>query len=174
MLPRYASAGAAGLDLRACLEQPLAPDTAARLQGVSIPAVAEYADRIRDLAESHDTVVVEGAGGLLVRLDADGGTLLDLAAALAESLAVDLVVVVGPQLGALNHAELTVGAARARGLEPAGLVIGSWPDEPGLAERCNLEDLPHHTGLPVLATIPAGSGSLDREGFLAQSAAWFA
>ena len=48
-----------------------------------MPPVAEYADRVRVLAEFHDTVVVEGAGGLLVRLDTDGGTLLDLAAELA-------------------------------------------------------------------------------------------
>ncbi len=156
------------------LDDPLAPDTAARRQGVAIPPVAEYADRIRVLAEFHDTVVVEGAGGLLVRLDAEGGTLLDLAVELAETVAVDLVVVVGPQLGTLNHAELTVGAVRARGLEPHGLVIGAWPAEPGLAERCNVEDLPHHTGLPVLATIPAGVGSLPREDFLAQAPDWFA
>ena len=156
------------------LDDPLAPDTAARRQGVAIPPVTEYADRIRVLAEFHDTVVVEGAGGLLVRLDADGGTLLDLAAELAGSVPVDVVVVVGPQLGTLNHAELTVGAVRARGLEPAGLVIGAWPAEPGLAERCNLDDLPHHTGLPVLATIPDGAGALDRERFLAQAPGWFA
>lgn len=156
------------------LDDPLAPDTAARRQGVAIPRVAEHADRIRALAELHDTVVVEGAGGLLVRLDSDGGTILDLAAELAATVDVDLVVVVGPQLGTLNHAELTVGAVRARGLEPAGLVIGAWPDDPGLAERCNLEDLPHHTGLPLLATIPAGAGALDREEFLAQAPDWFA
>jgi dethiobiotin synthetase len=59
-------------------------------------------------------------------------------------------------------------------LEPAGLVIGAWPADPGLAERCNVDDLPHHTGLPVLATIPDGAGSLDREAFLAQSPGWFA
>ncbi len=64
-----------------CLPDPLAPDTAARLRGVRIPPVAEYADRIRVLAEFHDTVIVEGAGGLLVRLDTEGGTLLDLARA---------------------------------------------------------------------------------------------
>ena len=35
-------------------------------------------------------------------------------------------------LGTLNHTELTVRrAARARGIEPAGLVIGSWPADPG-------------------------------------------
>ncbi|MGZ4498210.1 MAG: dethiobiotin synthase, partial [Nocardioides sp.] len=166
-----------GVQEYTALDEPLAPDTAARRQGVRIPPVAEYADRVRVLSEFHDTVVVEGAGGLLVRLDADGGTLLDLAVELAETLpdaSVELVVVVGPQLGTLNHAELTVGAARARGLEPAGLVIGSWPEEPGLAERCNLTDLPHHTGLPVLARIPAGSGALDRQAFGAAAPAWFA
>lgn len=156
-----------------CLEDPLAPDTAARLRGVRIPPVAEYADRIRVLAEFHDTVVVEGAGGLLVRLDTDGGTLLDLAAELAESLTVEVVVVVAAGLGTLNHAELTVGALRARGLEPAGLVIGSWPADPGLAERCNADDLPRVTGVPVVATVPAGSGALSREEFVARSPGWF-
>ena len=156
------------------LDEPLAPDTAARRQGVSIPPVAEYADRVRTLAEVHDTVVVEGAGGLLVRLDADGGTLLDLAAELSETLPVEVVVVAAAGLGTLNHTELTVGALRSRGLEPAGLVIGSWPADPGLAERCNVEDLPHHTALPVLATIPEGAGSLGRAEFLAAAPTWFA
>ena len=90
------------------LDDPLAPDTAARLRGVPIPPVAEYVDRIKVLAESHDTVIVEGAGGLLVRLDTDGGTLLDL----AEALAADVVVVVAAGLGTLNHTELTVNALR--------------------------------------------------------------
>ena len=65
------------------LDDPLAPDTAARRQGVPIPRVAEYVDRILALSEQHDTVLVEGAGGLLVRLDTDGGTLLDLVRAAA-------------------------------------------------------------------------------------------
>lgn len=156
------------------LDDPLAPDTAARLRGASIPRVAEYADRIRVLAQFHDAVVVEGAGGLLVRLDQDGGTLLDLAEELAETVSVDVVVVAAAGLGTLNHTELTVGALRARGLEPAGLVIGSWPADPGLAERCNADDLPRVTGVPVLATIPEGVGALDRDEFRAQSPTWFA
>ena len=120
--------------------------------------MAEYADRIRVLAEFHDTVLVEGAGGLLVRLDTEGGTLLDLAESWPRRVPVEVVVVAAAGLGTLNHAELTVGALRARGLEPAGLVIGSWPADPDLAERCNAEDLPRVTGVPVLATIPAGAG----------------
>jgi len=151
------------------LDDPLAPDTAARLRGVAIPPVAEHADRIRVLAEFHDTVLVEGAGGLLVRLDTEGGTLLDL----AELLGADVVVVAAAGLGTLNHTELTVAALRARSVEPTGLVVGSWPAEPGLAERCNLADLAVVTGVPLLAVIPEGAGSLDRASFRAAAPSWF-
>ena len=41
-------------------------------------------------------MIVEGAGGLLVRLDAGGGTLLDLASLLAAVAEVEVVVVVAP------------------------------------------------------------------------------
>jgi dethiobiotin synthase len=151
------------------LAEPLAPDTAARRQGVEIPTVAEHADRLLGL--DAQTVVVEGAGGVLVRLDAEGGTLLDLATLLAEHAEVEVVVVVGAGLGTLNHSELTVDAVRGRGLTVRGLVIGAWPDEPGLAERCNREDLERVA--PVLAVLPAGAGALDRETFLARAPSWF-
>ncbi|WP_447644927.1 ATP-dependent dethiobiotin synthetase BioD [Nocardioides zeae] len=123
------------------------------------------------LATSEDTVVVEGAGGLLVRLDTEGGTLLDLAVALGD-LVIDVVVVVAAGLGTLNHTELTVGALRARGIEPAGLVIGSWPAEPDLAERCNRDDLARVSGVPLLGCVPAGAGGLDREAFRAAAPTW--
>jgi dethiobiotin synthetase len=153
------------------LDEPLAPDTAARRQGVAIPSVAAYVERLASLEA--ETVVVEGAGGLLVRLDLEGGTLLDLAAGLAAAgHRVDVVVVAAAGLGTLNHTELTVGALRARGVEPTGIVVGSWPARPGLAERCNLEDLPRVTGVPMLAVIPEGAGGLTREEFRSGVPAW--
>lgn len=139
------------------LEEPLAPDTAARRAGVEIPAVAAYAPTITVLTSENDLVLVEGAGGLLVRLDTDGGTLLDLAdALLAEGVPTSFVIVTAAGLGTLNHTELTVAALRARGHEPDGLIIGSWPGDPGLAERCNRLDLPRVTGVPLLFGIPEG------------------
>jgi dethiobiotin synthetase len=152
------------------LEEPLAPDTAARRQGVEIPPVASYASRIDALTQ--DTVIVEGAGGLLVRLDTSGGTLLDLATLVDAATDVEVVVVVAAGLGTLNHTELTVDALRAHGLSVRGLVVGAWPAEPGLAEECNLEDLQRIA--PLLAVIPDGAGALDRAAFVAAAPGWFA
>lgn len=160
----------------AALPDPLAPDSAARLRGTRLPPVREHADRVRVLSEFEDTVVVEGAGGLLVRLDTDGGTLLDLAAELASTLpattALEVVVVCRPGLGTLNHAELTCAALRARSLEPTALAIGAWPERPDVAERLNREDLPRVTGVPLGWVVPAGVGVLERDAFIAAVPGW--
>ena len=151
------------------LAEPLAPETAARRAGLTLPTVAEHAARIVALADGYDLVLVEGAGGLLVRLDTDGGTLLDLAAAVPGA---DVLVVCAAGLGTLNHTELTVAALRARGVEPAGLVIGSWPEHPGLAETCNRDDLPRVTGVPLRGAVPAGAGALPPSEFASRAATW--
>jgi dethiobiotin synthetase len=134
------------------LEDPLAPDSAARLRQVAIPPVAELAERVA--AVQGDVILVEGTGGVLVRLDREGGTIIDLILDLrATGADVDVLVVTSPDLGTLNHTELTVEALRHRGIEPNGLIIGSWPNEPDLAQRCNREDLPRVTGVPLLTAL---------------------
>ncbi|MFR9727937.1 dethiobiotin synthase [Saccharopolyspora sp. MS10] len=173
--------GAVVRDLAGCevaefarLDDPLAPDAAARLRGVALPPVREHADRIRDLARTRAEVLVEGAGGVLVRLDTAGGTVLDLAADLARDHELRVVVVTALGLGTLNHTELTAAALRARGLEPAGLVLGSVPGELDLASRCNLDDLPRATGVPIAGAIPAGAGALEPEVFRTRAPSWLA
>jgi dethiobiotin synthetase len=149
------------------LADPLAPDTAARLRGVEIPEVAWYAERVRELAAARSSVLVEGSGGLLVRLDRRGGTLLDLAADLARDQRVRVLVVTRLGLGTLNHTELTVAALRSRGIEPAGLILGSVPSGPDLAEQRNRVELPRVTGVPIVLEIPDGAGSLPPGDFRA-------
>ncbi|TCN38777.1 dethiobiotin synthetase [Kribbella orskensis] len=153
------------------LLEPLAPTTAGRRQGLALPSVEAHAKTVDDLAAGRDLVLVEGAGGLLVGLDEDGNDLADLAAHLETEFA--FVVVARAGLGTLNHAGLTVEALRARSLPVAGLVIGSWPAEPDLAEQCNLDDLPAATGVPVIGRVPAGAGALDQAAFTAAAPGWF-
>lgn len=152
------------------LLDPLAPTTAGRRQGVRLPGIDAHARTIHHLAATRDAVLVEGAGGLLVGLDDEGNDLTGLAARLEVAFA--FVVVVRAGLGTLNHTGLTVEALRSRNLPVAGLVIGSWPAEPDLAERCNLADLPAMTGVPLIGRIPAGAGGLDRTAFLAAAPQW--
>jgi dethiobiotin synthetase len=142
---------------------PLAPATAARRAGLAPVTPSQVATAARELAAEHDLVLVEGAGGLLVRFDGRGGTLADVAA----ELGAPVLVVAAAGLGTLNHTALTVDALRSRSLDCIGIVIGCWPAEPGLADRCNLADLPAVTGVPLLGAMPAGASSLDRAGFLA-------
>jgi dethiobiotin synthetase len=142
-------------------DDPLAPASAARRQGVAATPVPALAERINALPPT-DLLIVEGAGGLLVRLDDDDRDLADLAGLVGA----DVLVVTTAGLGSLNSTALTVEALRHRSLRCAGVVVGAWPDEPGLAERCNLDDLPDYAGAPLLGAVPAGAGTQLPEEFL--------
>jgi dethiobiotin synthetase len=140
---------------------PLAPATAAARAGRPAVTAADAAEAAAKLAAEYDLVLVEGAGGLLVRF-AGTDTLADVAAALAAPV----LVVAAAGLGTLNHTALTTEALAARRLRCPGVVIGAWPAEPDLAARCNLADLPEVTGVPLLGRLPAGAGRLAPDEFL--------
>jgi dethiobiotin synthetase len=109
--------------------------------------------------------LVEGAGGLLVELADAGVTVRDLAVQLGAAA----LVVVTAELGTLNHTALTLESLAAHGVPCAGLVIGSWPDQPGLVEVSNRAALAELA--PMRAALPAGAETLDD--FAAMSAAAF-
>ncbi|MCZ4522126.1 dethiobiotin synthase [Rhodococcus ruber] len=152
--------GVRGIEL-ARYPEPLAPDVAARRSGRAMLELDDVVDAVLVLDQTHDLVLVEGAGGVAVRLGAEGFTALDIADAVGASV----LVVAGAELGTLNHSALTVAAVRAAGVRCSGLVIGSWPIEPSLAARVNLEELPLVTGVELIACVPDGAGALDEKEF---------
>lgn len=142
---------------------PLAPVAAADQAGMPLPTGAEVLAMIRSADRPGQLTLVEGAGGLLVQLAADGVTLRDLAVELAAAV----VVVVNAELGTLNHTALTLESIAGQGLSCAGLVIGSWPGQPDAVAASNRAAL---AGLaPVRAALPAGSAALDVMEFAAMS-----
>ncbi|WP_328890249.1 dethiobiotin synthase [Streptomyces sp. NBC_00316] len=164
---RLAGETVTGLEL-ARFPEPLAPDTAARRAGMAPVRPERIAEAAEKLAAEHDLVLVEGAGGLLVRYDEKGATLADA----ARLLAAPVLVVASAGLGTLNTTALTSEALRARGLSCPGVVVGSMPAEPDLAARCNLGDLPVAAGAPLLGVVPAGAGALAPVDFRARAASW--
>ena len=130
-LLRWAAACEAPIELISpCrLAEPLAPSLAAELSGASVDIDGLVA-AAGEMMERYDFVIVEGAGGLMVPL-------LErlMIGDLARRIGLPLLTVCRPGLGTLNHTLLTLQAARAWGLHPAGLVVNGMPAKPGLAEE---------------------------------------
>lgn len=147
--------------------EPLAPVAAAGRAGAALPTRTDLVDSVRAVDAPGRLTLVEGAGGLLVALGAGGVTLRDL----ASDLDAQVLLVVSPGLGTLNHTALTLEAIAAQGLSCAGLVIGAWPHEPGIAELDNRQALVELA--PVRAALPAGAGAATAERFAAIAATVF-
>lgn len=133
--------------------EPLSPEAAARRAGLPAVELTEVATAVQRLAADRDLVLVEGAGGLLVRYADDGWTLADL----ARLLRAEMLVVTEPGLGTLNHTALTLEVMAGRGLRLSGLVIGAWPAVPDLASRSNVGDLERLVARPLAGALPAGA-----------------
>ncbi|WP_319444914.1 MULTISPECIES: dethiobiotin synthase [unclassified Mycobacterium] len=147
--------------------EPLAPVAAAGRAGSALPTRDELLAAVGGADAANRLTLVEGAGGLLVELGAASVTLRDLAVDLRAAV----LIVVGPELGTLNHTALTLEALAAKGVSSAGLVIGSWPAEPGIAERDNRAALGRLD--QVRAVLPAGVGTSTAEEFAAMSTSAF-
>jgi dethiobiotin synthetase len=137
---------------------------------VSPHLAAQLAQRTLDLgalaAAAHtaaagaDVLVVEGVGGLLVPFG--DFNVRDLALALG----LPLVVAARPGLGTINHALLTIEAARGAGLDVRAVVLTPWPPRPSVMERSNRATIARLGAVEVatLAPTTAAAGDLARCG----------
>jgi dethiobiotin synthetase len=151
--------GVAELHGLARFPEPLAPAAAATRAGMALPTRAELTEWVRDVDAPNRLTLVEGAGGLLVELGQGGVTLRDM----ASDLAAPVLVVVAAGLGTLNHTALTLEALAVQGIPSAGLVIGAWPADPGVAETSNWDALAALA--PLRTALPTGAGSMSAQDF---------
>lgn len=136
------------------LVAPLAPALAAELEGVTI-ALEHIQACYAHLADSHDIVLVEGAGGLLVPLTAEA-TMLDLAVALG----LPILVVARNVLGVINHTALTVAVARQR-TRVLGMILNH--PQPESALDSNAQSLRRWAGAPLLGEMPYATALAPEE-----------
>jgi dethiobiotin synthetase len=146
---------------------PLAPAAAAARDGAALPTCSELGSFVQRADRPGRLTLVEGAGGLLVEIGADGVTLRDLAV----DLGAPVLVVVRPGLGTLNHTALTLEALASHNVWCEGLVVGTWPSRPGTVETGNQEAL--SAMVPVRAVLPSGAGAFSPAEFESMSASAF-
>jgi dethiobiotin synthetase len=135
---------------------PIAPHLAAADAGraisfASIRAALADAQARLDAQDKPGIVLVEGVGGFRVPLGQEGDS-----ADLAVALGLPVILVVGMQLGCLNHALLTADAIMARGLPLAGWIANSLPGKAMARFADNLATLATVLPAPCLGVLPAG------------------
>lgn len=118
------------------LTQPMSPHAAAKIDGITI--------RLKDfkLPETQNTLIIEGAGGILVPLS-NNKLVIDL----IEKLKAEVVIVISNYLGSINHSLLTIESALNRKLAIAGIIFNG---EPNVASE---EIILHYAKLRLLGRI---------------------
>jgi len=136
----------------------LAPDMAAAREGARVPYgdVVAFCRAQQRAAPADGVVIVEGAGGVLVPIDATH-TMRDL----MRDLAATPILVVGSYLGTISHTLTAAEALSSAGLPPAAVVVSESADVPiPLAETCAVIErflgAPPWGALPLVA-LPRGS-----------------
>lgn len=125
----------------------IAPHLAARDEGVDIH-VANIVRAYTEIADHADWMVVEGVGGWQVPISETQTTV-----AIAQALALPVILVVRIKLGCLNHALLTSESIERSGVPFAGWVATAI-DRSCVGIEENIRALRERISAPLLGVVP--------------------
>ena len=100
---------------------PSSPDLASRIDHRPID-FSQIEASTRKLLEKYDTVLLEGAGGLMVPLEGLYTTIDYIA-----DHHIPVILVTSPRLGSINHTLLSLEACRTRKIDVAMVAYNLWP-----------------------------------------------
>jgi len=126
------------------LKQPMSPHAAAALDGVEIDL-----DNIV-VPETSNTLVIEGAGGLMVPIN-NSTLMLDMIAKWEASV----IVVSKNYLGSINHTLLTCAVLRAKQIPVAGIIFN------GMENVSSEQFITQYSDIPVIGRV-AHTDVLDK------------
>jgi len=131
------------------LNQPMSPHASAAADGVYIK-LADF-----KIPETSNTLIIEGAGGLLVPLN-DEETMIDLIA----KIGLPVVLVSKHRLGNINHTLLSIEALKNRNIPICGILFNGEeiPGTSSIIEKIS--------GVKILGTIPT-LDKVDQENIMA-------
>lgn len=129
---------------RFLLSEPMSPHAAARIDGIKI-AVDDF-----KVPETENTLIIEGAGGLMVPLNDDGDMIVDLIPKVAD----EAILVSMNYLGSINHTLLSVELLRQRNIPIKGILFNGDRNE----ETENI--ILSYTGLKCLGKIPMADSDI--------------
>lgn len=116
---RWTSNNVTVLEEKFRLNSPMSPHAAAKIDGVSI--------QINDIQkpELKGNLIIEGAGGIMVPINENGDTYLDV----FEELKLPVIIVSRNYLGSINHSLMTIEMIQNRGIEIKGIIFSGPSNE---------------------------------------------
>ncbi|MHC1585509.1 MAG: dethiobiotin synthase [Candidatus Syntropharchaeia archaeon] len=128
---------------------PLAPLVASEIEGCEVD-IEKIVACYKELADAHETVIVEGIGGIAVPIKKNF-----LVSDLVKIFNLPLLIVARAGLGTINHTLLTVEFARRSGIEISGIVINFYNEKNAdIAEKTNPEVIERLTGIKIMGIVP--------------------
>jgi len=126
----------------------IAPHIAAQLENkpIELSYISQGLERLKSL--NSDLIIVEGAGGWRLPLNAD-----ETLSGWVATQKLPVILVVGMKLGCLNHAILTYESILNDGLEVVGWIANQVEKNMSFYMQ-NLETLKHKINAPMIAEIP--------------------
>ena len=125
---------------------PASPYTACKRLG-GRPKIRTVLSRFRKLQDRHQTVIVEGMGGLMTPIRRDY-----FVADLAREMDIPAVIVASSKIGTINHTVMTVLMCKEFKVPVRGIVINEFGG--GYPAKQLARDLRDLTGAAVLGTVP--------------------
>ncbi len=130
-------------------EHACSPHLAVSLEKKSI-CVDTILERYNVLSTQHKTIIVEGAGGILVPINKK-----DMMLDLMKEMKLPVVLVTRPGLGTINHTLLSINELRRAGLTVAGLIFCETVEPArNYIERDNRTIISEIGEVPILGDIP--------------------
>ena len=116
---RWTSNNVTVLEEKFSLNSPMSPHAAATIDGISI--------QINDIQkpELKRNLIIEGAGGIMVPINENGDTYLDV----FEELNLPVIIVSRNYLGSINHSLMTIEMIQNRGIEIKGIIFSGPTNE---------------------------------------------
>lgn len=123
---------------RYLLSEPMSPHAAANIDNIEIN-ISDF-----ELPKTDNTLVVEGAGGLMVPINEKGDMVVDLMCDLVD----EVILVTKNYLGSINHTLLSVELLKQKDIEIKGLIFNgeSNPESERIIQKL--------TGLKIIGKVP--------------------